>query len=93
MNEIKPDELAMICFLVLMQNAAGLEDKAPSYIFEKVYMLNAGYDAFAALDIHNMRRAVEWCRMWHVDLPDVMKKEIEIQEEAFNDLKAKGFEL
>lgn len=83
----------MICFLVLMQNRDGLEDKAPIYIFEKTYMLKAGYDAFAALDIHNMRRAVEYCRMWHVELPDVIKKEMQLQEGAFSDLKTAGFDL
>lgn len=83
----------MLCFLVLMQNDDGLIDKAPIYIAEKTHLLRHGYDAFAALDIYNMRKVVAWCARWGVELPDPVKNEWELQEVAFEELKDKGFNL
>jgi len=77
----------MLCFLVLMQNGEGLMDKAPSYITEKTYMLRSGYEAFAALDIYNMRKVADWCKRWHVEMPQVCAEELARQEEAFENVK------
>jgi len=93
MKTISPESFAMICFLVLMQNGGGLETKAPSYIAEKTFMLNAGYDAFAYLDIHNMRKACQWCHDWHVDIPTEVALEMQRQNEAASSLAASGFEI
>lgn len=76
----------MICFLVLMQNGGGLEDKSPDYIAEKCFMLGAGYNAFAYLDIYNMRKAVAWCEAWGVEVPPEVASEMRLQNEAATEL-------
>lgn len=83
----------MLCFLVLMQNGKGLIDKSPDYITEKTHILGRGLDAFAALDIHNMSVVVEWCGEWGVAVPEKVLEEYNSQRWAFEELKAKGFEL
>jgi hypothetical protein len=93
MKTISPDSFAMICFLVLIQNNHGLEEKSPDYITEKTSMLRAGYDAFAYLDIHNMRKACQWCHDWHIDIPTDVALEMQCQNEAAENLAAKGFNL
>lgn len=84
---------AMICFIVLMQNGAGLKDKAPVYVQEKSHILRAGYEAFAYLDIYNMRKVVEWHQIWKISLPDIAKKEMDAQEGALLELQDKGIFL
>lgn len=79
---ISPESFAMICFIVLMQNGGGINDKRPDYITEKTRVLRAGYDAFAYLDIHNMRLACRWCEVWGVQLPDVIDAEMARQNGA-----------
>ena len=69
MIELPHKEFGMICFLALMQNGDGLMDKHPSYIQEKLSLIEEGYDAFHMLDIHNMRRVANWCDHWDVLLP------------------------
>lgn len=78
-NIIPAQTFAMICFLVLMEN---LTDKAPLYIAEKSAMMNDGYLAFGYLDVHNMQKVVEWCAKWHLDLPDTIQNEWELQKAA-----------
>ena len=76
---ISPERFATICFLVLMQNGGGLNDKSPDYIMEKTSMLRAGIHAFAYLDIHNMRKVCAWCELWGVELPEAVAKEMQLQ--------------
>lgn len=83
----------MICFLVLMQNGDGLIDKSPDYIAEKTRMLRAGYDAFAYLDIHNMRKALQWCVEWGVGAPESVQDEMNLQNIADTELRNKGFSI
>lgn len=86
MKTISPDSFAMLCFLVLMQNGQGISDKAPMYITEKTDLLGRGYDAFAALDINNMKNVIAWCNKWGVEVPLVVSQEIEMQKSAARDL-------
>lgn len=90
---MKPDIFALVCFLVLMENGGGLIDKSPSYIVEKAPMMFDGLDAFAKLDIHNMRKALAWCDTWHVEVPSILRNALQREEEALALLKAKGIEL
>jgi len=69
MIELPADEFARLCFLVLMQSGEGILDKHPSYIREKERMLDAGYEAFFELDIHNMRKVRQYCEHWGILLP------------------------
>jgi len=90
LQTISPDSFALLCFLVLMENGEGIKDKAPSYITEKTYMFRAGLDAFAALDIHNMHRVVQYCETWHIALPERVAEEWQMQTQAEAELQAKG---
>jgi len=95
-NELKtisPESFAMLCFLVLMQNGEGVIDKSPDYITEKTWMLRAGFDAFAALDIYNLRKVDAWCKAWGVGMPAKCAEYLKMEEEAFESLKNKGIEL
>lgn len=76
-----------------MQGGAGLIDKHPSYIEEKQELMDKGVDAFAALDIHNMRSVVAWCKQWGVELPDEVAEYYAQTEEAVTELKARGMEM
>lgn len=93
MKTISPDSFAMVCFLVLMQNGEGLIDKAPDYITEKIPMLREGLNAFAYLDINNMRKAVAWCDEWKVEVPEEIRMEMARQDKAEMELKALGYDL
>ena len=88
-----PEAFALLCYLTLMEPGTGLQNKAPSYIFEKQRMLKCGYDAFAYLDINNMRHVMNYCRLWGVEIPPLIEDAYADQERAFDELKAQGIEL
>lgn len=81
-NYISSEAFALVCYLVLMQNGEGIMDKHPDYILEKQRLLESGYSAFAALDIHNMRRVKGWCEKWKVEMPEAARIHLEQSEEA-----------
>jgi len=93
MQKITDENFAMICFLVLMQNGAGIYDKSPDYIREKTPMIGEGLNAFAFLDINNMEKASAWCSRWGVELPEKIQKELTLQQEARESLQEKGIYL
>lgn len=93
MKTIHPDSFALLCFLTLMQNGEGLIDKSPDYITEKTYMLRSGHNSFAALDIYNMRKVIDYCNAWNIQVPSDVALEMERQNEAQESLKEKGFEI
>jgi hypothetical protein len=93
MTQITPDSFATICFIVLMQNGAGVLDKSPDYIGEKVLLMSAGFDAFAYLDIHNMRKVMAWLDRWGIEAPEVIRNEMDLQERAASDLIARGINI
>lgn len=77
----------MICFLMLMGcDHEGMMTKSPDYIHEKTVALKMGYDAFALLDIFNMRKVVQWHRRWGIQLPPIIEEELRRQEDAFTNL-------
>lgn len=83
----------MICFLVLMENGKGLSEKSPDYITEKAHMLRSGLNAFAHLDIYNMRKVVAWSEKWGVQLDTKIIEEMSRQNHAAAELEEKGFVL
>lgn len=93
MDKISIDQFALICFLVLMENGEGIADKAPSYIREKRWVLDAGDEAFTALDIHNMRKVKAWCNKWKVEMPKSASTLLKDSETAAEELKKQGIDL
>lgn len=91
--QLTPEEFALVCYLVLMQNGGGIIDKSPDYVSEKKDLLHMGYLAFRALDIYNMRKVVHWCHEWHVEIPPLITEELALQEQAMQDLIQRGIEL
>lgn len=93
MEKLSLDQFSLICFLVLMENGEGISDKAPDYIKEKRWVLDAGDEAFTALDIHNMRKVKAWCDKWNVEMPKNAANLLKHSEEAAEELKNRGFDL
>jgi len=91
--QLTPEEFALVCYLVLMENGGGILDKSPDYIAEKRNLLHMGYVAFRALDIYNMRKVIRWCHDWHVEIPKLISDELSMQEQALESLRSKGIEL
>ncbi len=90
---ISPETFALVCYLVLMENGEGILDKHPDYINQKLGLLEAGYNAFGALDIHNMRKVKAWCEKWKVAMPEAPRIHLEQSEKAAKDLADKGIVL
>lgn len=90
MKTINPEHFALLCYAVLMQDVGS---KAPDYMIEKSYILDAGYDAFGALDIYNMRKVKQWCDEWNVELPSAIAEYLELTETAYTELQGRGFDL
>lgn len=90
---IAPEEFALVCFLVLMENGEGLMDKHLDYIREKVSMWEMGDDAFGKLDIHNMRKVKAWCDKWGIEMPEGPADYLKKCEEAAAELLARGVEI
>ena len=86
MPTINTDTFAMVCFLVLMQNGEGIKDKAPGYIEEKLKMLHMGEDAFAMLDIDNMKKVRDYCDFWKVEMPEKCRDYLKDSEDAYAEL-------
>lgn len=91
MIELPHKEFGMVCFIALMQSGDGLMDKHPSYIQEKLSMVEEGYDAFQMLDLFNMRRVAQWCDEWGVLLPKGQREYLRDNEKAYSELQSKGF--
>ena len=84
MNEEQRKKIfAAVCFVALMQN---LQDKHPSYLYEKIGMLNYGWDAFGLLDIHNKRKVMNWAQEWKFELPDIIQENYIAEERAGEEL-------
>lgn len=85
----------MVCYLALMQNGEGLKDKHPSYIGEKLYLLQVKepLNAFRALDLPNMQKVMGWCERWKFEPPPGVVEEYHAQLEAAAELIEKGFKI
>lgn len=93
MNPISSEAFALTCYLVLMQNGEGILDKHPDYILEKQRLLESGFSAFGALDLHNMRKVKEWCERWNIAMPEDAAVYLEESEKAAKELADKGIVL
>lgn len=66
---------AALCYTVLMNgHGRGISDTAPSYLSEKMYLLEEGYDAFLALDALNQGIVIGHLMKWKVEVPEKIKK-------------------
>ncbi len=71
---ITEKQFAAVCFLILMNHHGdGIEEAHPSYIEEKLPMLNSGYEAYGYLDHHNRMAVLIYLKKWHYDLPEQIK--------------------
>lgn len=70
---MKIDEktFAMVCYLVLMNHhGQGILEAHPSYVEEKISILNSGYDAYGYLDRSNQITVKNYLEQWKHELPD-----------------------
>lgn len=68
--EINERQFATICYLVLMaHHGAGINEAHPSYVEEKLRMLNEGYQAYGWLDRSNQVRVLAYLQMWEAVVP------------------------
>lgn len=95
MKPISNEDFGALCFAVLMENGSGVSDKAPYYISEKKRMIEMGYEAFALLDLHNMRKIKAWCQEWDVEMPKECADHLDASEAAYKEMQERmpGFEL
>ena len=81
------ETFAMMCFIVLMNHHGnGYIEAHPIYLEEKQHMIGSGYNAFAMLDIHNKRTVIKWLEKWNIEVPEIIQKEMKLQEEAAENL-------
>lgn len=78
MKEISHTNFAAICFLVLCGN----DYKHPSFIEEKLEMLNDGHDAMTRLKIEEKKRVIEWLTLWNYKIPDSVQEHYQRQLQA-----------
>ena|SRR2546426_7564813 len=79
-SEVALDKFyALICYLVLASPFGG---KHPDYLLEKMFVLDCGVAAFAALDHENMAIAIAYCSRWGVPVPAAWLREFELQARA-----------
>lgn len=81
-------QYALICYQILTRG-----DHAPSYYIEKIRMLDEGLNAFAYLDMFNMGYLLGYCEKWGVEVPEIWKKEVELQYAAARELQDKGIDV
>ena len=74
MNTSTPKEFAAICYVILMAHRRPYHERSPSYIAEKLVMLNTGYDAYGFLDRGNQQAVQNYCDIWHLKLPEPIEK-------------------
>ena len=67
-----PKEFACACYHVLTR-----EDPHPFYLAEKTWMLNAGFEAWGALDENKKKELIIYLDTWGFELP---KQVIEYEE-------------
>jgi hypothetical protein len=60
--------LAAVCFITLMESDNERFDQAPTYIEEKLNMLNDSTYAYTKLDRDNQLRVIAWAERWDYPL-------------------------
>ena len=83
-----------IVYLSLVTSLNGdYQKSSPDYLLEKARILELDErDAygFGYLDIHNQRRACDYCHLWHLPVPEKWRKELDLQEEAEQEWAEEG---
>ena len=66
---------ATICYLCLMaHHGQGWQEAHPSYVEEKLAMLNVGWDAYTYLDDGNQQAVLAYFHKWDIELPKKIKE-------------------
>jgi hypothetical protein len=75
-----PKAFAAICYLVLMDHHGnGYVEAHPTYVEEKLRMIDAGYGAYSFLDRPNQVKVRNYLSLWKYSLPEpIVKYESEI---------------
>lgn len=74
MSKINEKTFSAICYLILMNHhGQGIQEAHPSYIEEKLSMLNAGLDAYGYLDSLNQAEVEKHLTKWGYEFPDIIK--------------------
>lgn len=84
-------DFAVLCYNILMSGGSKstVMDKSVDYMFEKLALLGRGYEAFAALDIHNQRRVILYLGTWGYDIPPQVRDYMKQEEDAAQQLREK----
>lgn len=64
--KLDPNIAAVICYTILMDDYI---EKAPSYMVEKIVMLNMGLIAFQRLDYKNKGKVMAYLIHWKLPIP------------------------
>jgi len=73
--EINEKQFSAICFLILMNHhGEGVMKAHPTYVEEKLAMLNAGFDAYGYLDSENQNEVKKFLMKWSYELPEILNK-------------------
>lgn len=81
--EIDEKTFATICYLVLLDHhgAGFFKNAHPSYITEKLQLLNRGFDAYGALDRDNQENVKRFLVLWKYQMPEkIAAYEKELQD-------------
>jgi len=72
--QINEKQFSAICFLVLMNHHGnGIFEVHPTYIQEKLSILNSGWDAYSYLDRENQNQVKNFLKRWNYKLPERIK--------------------
>jgi len=74
---------ASICFIILMSGRETIFERHPSYIEEKLSMLDEGFNAYCYLDRPNQRLVQDYFYRWKKELP---KEIIEYEKSYLNEI-------
>jgi hypothetical protein len=77
-----------LCLFVIIAASLTLFDGEPAKA-----QMRFRRDAFARLDIHNMRRVMDWCRAWTVEVPGQITEHFEREVSAEMELRARGIKI
>lgn len=77
-----PEAFSALCYLVLLDHhGQGYSEAAPSYIEEKLHLLEMGYEAYGKLDYQNQRKVITHLDLWRYELPqEIQDYELELNK-------------
>lgn len=80
---------ALICFHIL----TGKKDISPTYLAEKIEILNDGRNAFNWLDYKNMGEVINYCETWHILVPVEWNVRYALEMDALKKLQQVGYDF